>query len=209
MIDAYLKSKGISSYRASKDTGLSEPTINRYRKGESNPTDNNLRKMFETYTDLESFIKKDLIVDEHADHNSQIPMYNFPTAASGVEMYNDPNDVKVVGYLSIPGAQKGSFALPVHGHSMYPTLESGSWCIVRPIEEKTEIMWGEIYYIEWSDYRVFKRLLEGDKEDEVILWSDNQTEKIGDRAKYSKIVIKKNKIRKLCLLTEILKKPNY
>lgn len=138
-----------------------------------------------------------------------VPMYNFPASASAIEMYSDPNDIKIVGHLSIPGAMKNSFALPVHGHSMYPTLESGSWGVIRPIENPSEILWGEVYYIEWGDYRNYKRLLLGDNDDEVVLWSDNQTEVVNGKPKYSPVTIKKESIRKLCLLTDILKKPNY
>lgn len=149
------------------------------------------------------------IIIQKEDELNQIPMYNFPAAAGEVEVYGNPNDVKIVGYLNIPGAHKNSFALPAYGHSMYPTIANGDWAVNRPIEDTTEIVWGEIYYIEWADYKMYKRLLTGDNEDEVILWSDNQTDMIGNRPKYSPITIKKEKIRKLCIVTEILKKPNY
>lgn len=146
---------------------------------------------------------------KRADSFIGVPMYNIPASASLVEMYGDANDVKIVGHLTIPGATKDSFALPVHGHSMYPTLENGSWCVLRPLNDKTDIEWGEIYYIEYGDYRMYKRLLKVDDEDSVMLWSDNQTEIINNRPKYAAKVIKKEKIRRLCLLTDILKKPNY
>ena len=141
--------------------------------------------------------------------SNQIPMYNFPASAGAVELYGNPNDVKIVGYLNIPGAHKDSFALPAYGHSMYPTIANGDWAVNRPIIDITEIVWGEIYYIEWADYKMYKRLLHADNEDEVVLWSDNQTDMIGNRPKYSPITIKKEKIRRLCIVTEILKKPNY
>ena len=147
--------------------------------------------------------KKELI------KSTDIPMYNFPTAASSIEIYNDPNDVKIVGHLNIPGSTKNSFALPVYGHSMYPTLENGSWCVLRPISDVQDIIWGEIYYIEYGDYRVFKRILLSENDDEIILWSDNQTERIQDKPKYAPVKVKKERIRRLCLLTDIVKKPNY
>lgn len=209
LIDAFFIEKGISSYKAAKDTGLSEPTINRYRKGESNPTDKNLLKLFKTYPDMEDYFVKESSISTVDEKKNQIPMYNFPAAASGVEIYNDPTADKVVGYMDIPGSHKESFALPCYGHSMYPTLANGDWAVVRPIHDTNEIVWGEVYYIEWGDYRMYKRLLKSDNEREVILWSDNQTDKIGDRPQYAEIVIQKKQIRKLCLLTEILKKPNY
>lgn len=138
-----------------------------------------------------------------------IPMYNFPSAASDIQLYNNPEEVKVIGHLNLPGSTKNSFALPVYGHSMYPTLENGCWCVLRPLENPQEIVWGEIYYIEWGDYRMFKRLLKAETDDKVILWSDNQLDLINDKPKYSPVTIKKEKIRRLCLLTDIVKKPNY
>jgi len=149
------------------------------------------------------------VANEVESNQTSIPMYNFPTAASAIEIYNDPNDVKIIGHLNIPGSTKDSFALPVYGHSMYPTLENGSWCVLRPISDVGDILWGEIYYVEWGDYRMFKRILVSEKEDEVILWSDNQLEKIRDKPKYAPVNVKKERIRRLCLLTDILKKPNY
>lgn len=143
------------------------------------------------------------------DANSKgIPMYNAPGAGGGVEIYTDPNSDKIVGHLNFPGITKGSFALPVYGHSMYPTLENGVWVVLRPIENKHSINWGEVYYIEYGDYRVFKRLLISDNIDEVTLWSDNQLDLINDKPKFSPIIIKKTDIRKLCLVTDIYKKSN-
>lgn len=146
---------------------------------------------------------------EDQPNSNLIPMYNFPSAASDIEIYNNPDDIKIVGHLNLPGARKNSFALPVYGHSMYPTLENGSWCVLRELTDPQDIVWGEIYYIEWGDYRMFKRLLEADNPDEVMLWSDNQLDLIGEKPKYAPVIIKKEKIRRLCLLTDIVKKPNY
>jgi phage repressor protein C with HTH and peptisase S24 domain len=146
---------------------------------------------------------------EYKTSGPGIPMYSFPASASMTEMYGDVNEVKIIGYLNIPGSIKGSFALPVHGHSMYPTLESGSWCVLRPITDTSDIDWGQIYYIEYGDYRLFKRLLQADQPDSVVLWSDNQSDVINGRAKYAAKTIKLERIKRLCLLTDILKKPNY
>lgn len=138
-----------------------------------------------------------------------IPMYNAPAAAGGIEVYADTESGKVVGHISFPGITKGSYALQVYGTSMHPTLGSGAWVILRPIEAAQDIVWGEVYYIEWSSYRMFKRLLKGDSEDEVILWSDNQEEKIYDRPKHAPIHIKKEDIRKLSLMTDMYIKANH
>lgn len=163
----------------------------------------------EMLTDASPIAKETGLKNRPDRESFDIPMYNFPSAASDIQLYNNPEEVKVIGHLNLPGSTKNSFALPVYGHSMYPTLENGCWCVLRPLENPQEIVWGEIYYIEWGDYRMFKRLLKAETDDKVILWSDNQLDLINDKPKYSPVTIKKEKIRRLCLLTDIVKKPNY
>ncbi|NCD70790.1 S24 family peptidase [Mucilaginibacter agri] len=137
-----------------------------------------------------------------------IPMYEVTATASGVEVYNDLNDAAPVGYMNFPGIEECDFALPVWGHSMYPYLENGCWVALKVIHDK-KILPGEVYYIEWGDYRMYKRLLAGDSDDEVIAHSDNTTEMIGNRLKYAPFVIKKSEIKKLCLVKDIHKKHNH
>jgi phage repressor protein C with HTH and peptisase S24 domain len=137
-----------------------------------------------------------------------IPMYEVTVTASGVEVYNDINDTKPVGRMNFPGIEDCDFALPVWGHSMYPYLENGCWVALKVIHDR-KILPGEVYYIEWGDYRMYKRLLAGDNEDEVIAHSDNTTEMVGNRLKYAPFVIKLSEIKKLCLVKDIHKKHNH
>lgn len=137
-----------------------------------------------------------------------IPMYEVTATASGVEVYNDLNDSSPVGRMNFPGIEDCDFALPVWGHSMYPYLENGCWVALKVIHDK-KILPGEVYYIEWGDYRMYKRLLAGDKDDEVIAHSDNTTEMIGNRLKYAPFVIRKSDIKRLCLVKDIHKKHNH
>lgn len=137
-----------------------------------------------------------------------IPMYEIPATASGVEVYNDINDMQAVGRMNFPGIEDCDFALPVWGHSMYPYLENGCWVALKIIKDK-KILPGEVYYIEWGDYRMYKRLLASDNPDEVIAHSDNTTEMVGDKLKYAPFVIKIADIKKLCLVKDIHKKHNH
>lgn len=137
-----------------------------------------------------------------------IPMFEVTVTASGVEVYNDINDRKSVGRMNFPGIEDCDFALPVWGHSMYPYLENGCWVALKVIHDK-KILPGEVYYIEWGDYRMYKRLLAGDNDDEVIAHSDNVTEMVGNRLKYAPFVVKKSEIKKLCLVKDIHKKHNH
>jgi len=137
-----------------------------------------------------------------------IPMYEITATASGVEVYNDINDTQPVGRMNFPGIEDCDFALPVWGHSMYPYLENGCWVALKVIHDK-KILPGEVYYIEWGEYRMYKRLLLSDNKDEVIAHSDNTTEMIGNQLKYAPFVIKIADIKKLCLVKDIHKKHNH
>lgn len=137
-----------------------------------------------------------------------IPMYEVIATASGVEVYNDINDAQPVGHMNFPGIEDCDFALPVWGHSMYPYLENGCWVALKIIHDN-KILPGEVYYIEWGDYRMYKRLLAGDTPDEVIAHSDNITEMVGNRLKYAPFIIKLEDIKKLCLVKDIHKKHNH
>ena len=137
-----------------------------------------------------------------------IPMFEVTVTASGVEVYSDINDRQSVGRMNFPGIEECDFALPVWGHSMYPYLENGCWVALKVIHDK-KILPGEVYYIEWGDYRMYKRLLAGDSPDEVIAHSDNVTEMIGNRLKYAPFIVKIADIKKLCLVKDIHKKHNH
>ncbi|WP_027394204.1 helix-turn-helix domain-containing protein [Aquimarina latercula] len=55
-LDRFFTNKGLTSYRVSKLTGLSEPTINRYRQGKSQPTSSKLQKLLSVFPELESLL---------------------------------------------------------------------------------------------------------------------------------------------------------
>lgn len=195
-----------------------EIDVNKNSQSEENITqkDNNIlnKKSEKPISSVSDYNK--IVTNPIYDNNSTlernspaIPMYNMPASASNIEMYGDPNDVKIIGYLNIPGASKDSFAMPVQGHSMYPTLPNGVWGVVRPMEDRMDIEWGQVYYIEYGDYRVWKRLIKDDENpDNVILYSDNITELVNGRPKYGSKTIKADRISKLCLLTFTLIKNN-
>ncbi|MEB0249730.1 hypothetical protein QN344_06255, partial [Mucilaginibacter sp. 5B2] len=87
-------------------------------------------------------------------------------------------------------------------------LENGCWVALKTINDK-KILPGEVYYIEWGDYRMYKRLLASDNPEEVIAHSDNVTEMVAGRLKYAPFPIRIDEIKKLCLVKDIHKKHNH
>jgi phage repressor protein C with HTH and peptisase S24 domain len=188
----------------------SASSITEIIKSRQNIDPEKLRIFKEKYAEYLNKPKKTEITETKPAKTSfeGIPMYEVIATASGVEVYNDINDTQPVGHMNFPGIEDCDFALPVWGHSMYPYLENGCWVALKIIHD-TKILPGEVYYIEWGDYRMYKRLLAGDSPDEVIAHSDNTTEMVGNRLKYAPFVIKLEDIKKLCLVKDIHKKHNH
>jgi phage repressor protein C with HTH and peptisase S24 domain len=191
--------------------GFNSPSsITEIIKSRQNIDTEKLRIFKEKYKEYINGEKKQNISESKpvSKHSEGIPMYEISATASGVEVYNDINDSQPVGHMNFPGIEDCDFALPVWGHSMYPYLENGCWVALKIIHDK-KILPGEVYYIEWGDYRMYKRLLAGDVPDEVIAHSDNTTEMVGNRLKYAPFIIKVADIKKLCLVKDIHKKHNH
>jgi len=169
----------------------STSSITEIIKSRQNIDPEKLRIFKEIY---KNYLTPQKLTENIVSHSAEpgIPMYEIIATASGVEVYNDINDTQSVGRMNFPGIEECDFALPVWGH----------------IHDK-KILPGEVYYIEWGDYRMYKRLLAGDHPDEVIAHSDNTTEMIGNRLKYAPFVVKIDDIKKLCLVKDIHKKHNH
>lgn len=191
--------------------GFNSPSsITEIVKSRQNIDPEKLRIFKEKYRDFITGKKQPIYTENSTVNKTEegIPMYEISATASGVEVYNDINDSMPVGRMNFPGIEDCDFALPVWGHSMYPYLENGCWVALKVIHDK-KILPGEVYYIEWGEYRMYKRLLAGDSPDEVIAHSDNTTEMIGNRLKYAPFSIKIADIKKLCLVKDIHKKHNH
>lgn len=207
-----LKGKAFTgNAQLSETLGFNSPSsITEIIKSRQNIDPEKLKIFKEKYAEFISGIKSDTIQEKNTEKKTEegIPMYEISATASGVEVYNDINDSMPVGRMNFPGIEDCDFALPVWGHSMYPYLENGCWVALKVIHDK-KILPGEVYYIEWGEYRMYKRLLVGDNPDEVFAHSDNTTEMIGHRLKYAPFPIKIADIKKLCLVKDIHKKHNH
>lgn len=207
-----LKGKAfMGNAQLSEALGFNSPSsITEIIKSRQNIDPEKLRIFKEKYVEFISGVKTDIIQEKNTEKRTEegIPMYEISATASGVEVYNDINDSMPVGRMNFPGIEDCDFALPVWGHSMYPYLENGCWVALKVIHDK-KILPGEVYYIEWGEYRMYKRLLVGDSPEEVVAHSDNTTEMIGNRLKYAPFIIKIADIKKLCLVKDIHKKHNH
>ena len=55
-LDTFFKENDLSSYKVAKITGISEPSIGRYRNGKSKPTSTKLEVLLKTFPDLQNYL---------------------------------------------------------------------------------------------------------------------------------------------------------
>ena len=95
----------------------------------------------ETYTNANSTI---------APKETGTPVYDIHATASQIEYSSQLPEVPSFT-VNIPGYEDCNFGLYHYGHSMYPTIETGSLLMCRKVNDKHIIMYGEIYLIRTSD----------------------------------------------------------
>jgi transcriptional regulator with XRE-family HTH domain len=129
-----------------------------------------------------------------------IPMYDSAATASGVEVYNDLVQDEPAFVVNIPQFRDCSFGKVIYGHSMYPTIESGTYVFCKPVSNKLHIIPGEIYYIEYDNYGVVKRLQKGDSPENVLAVSDNDEVRKDGSRRYESYTIPFDSIRNIYLI---------
>lgn len=202
--------------------GISPQYANQLTKKDYNIGMDVIRKILDLYPDINptwliigegDMYKEKQYVIPSPDHNLSdgpgIPVFEVQAAAGRVELYNDMNQQKPVGFVQIPGFEDCDFALPVWGDSMYPALKNGSYIIGKWITDVNSIAWGETYYVEWEDYRMVKVMVRGSSDEEILLCSINNTEVSKGRLKYAPIRVKMDHIRKIAIIKGCFAKYNH
>lgn len=133
-----------------------------------------------------------------------IPMYSSITTASEVEVYNDFDNEGPAFFVSIPQFNDCKFGKLIYGHSMYPTITSGSYIFCKPVTNKARFIPGEIYYVEYDNFGVCKRVQKGLSNDEVLLVSDNDEVRADGTRRYESFILKIDEIRNMYLVKGFL-----
>ena len=80
---------------------------------------------------------------------------------------------RIVGVVDLPQLNRSCSIVRVNGDSMSPVIMNGGFIAIRPLVEKRNIFWGQIYVIVMEDYRMVKYLRRHPESDKVILHSAN------------------------------------
>lgn len=101
-----------------------------------------------------------------------INYYDIEATATPMEIFNDQTVIPSTK-LDLPGFAGCDFAINVAGSSMYPSIENGSMILCKKVQDKSIILYGEVYFVVTNDYRMVKRLRKSPKKGHVVCSSDN------------------------------------
>ena len=94
--------------------------------------------------------------------------------AGFLDQHADQRTVEGSFTFSIPTfTDHDLFMISVEGDSMYPTIAPGAFVIIKDVEDKRFVRWGEPHVVVTTDGRVIKRVLKHRDTLLVTLYSDN------------------------------------
>lgn len=132
-----------------------------------------------------------------------IPIFDHVATAGGLENVSQLPEIPSY-YDTIHGYEDCNFGMRVYGHSMYPTIESGCLILCKKINDKSIILFGEIYLLRTADYLMVKRLQKSGLKGNVFCKSDNEV----NDSRFEPFDLGIDKIIDLYIVKGIIKKVN-
>ncbi len=120
-----------------------------------------------------------------------VAYYDFEASGGPVEMFNDSPEVPSQ-YIIVPGMEDCNIALNVWGDSMYPHFTAGDIAVCRKVNDKSLILFGEIYLVVTAEFRTVKYVQRHSDPQYVILRSSNK--------QYDDVEVHKNQIINLYMV---------
>lgn len=190
----YQASKKWTQKEMSEFLGMSERMYQYYIGGKYDGQPARIKK----YTDKLSGITA-------SNNNEGTPIFDISATAGGMDNISQLPEVPSY-HVKIPGYEDCNFGMFVFGHSMYPTIETGSLVLCRKINDKRIIMYGEIYLIRTADYLMVKRLQKNSEKGYVLCTSDNFESRSQEFKRFESFELPIDAIIDLYIVKGIIKK---
>lgn len=199
-ISEYLELIGVSKYKFYKDTGLSNGFLDKdgaigsdkceiisslfpelslkwliTGKGEMRAGNN-----YSMTSEPPGTYRKigDLKFDPRQEQQN-VPLYDITGTASIKTAFDASNSKMMpIDYLKIPNMPKCDFAMYMTGDSMYPALKAGDILAVKEVQNKQNIIWGQMYVVSIVDkgdeYLLYKYVQKSERKGYITLVSENK-----------------------------------
>lgn len=102
------------------------------------------------------------------------PVFDIDVTAGTMPLSTLFTEENLRGYIDIPQINPANAIVRVSGDSMSPKIPNGAFIAIRPIQDKSIIVWGMTYVIQLEDYRLVKVIKPCRTDpDKVVLHSEN------------------------------------
>lgn len=126
-----------------------------------------------------------------------VPVYDIDVTAGSENLDAMFTVDRISGYVALPRISNNSIIVHVSGDSMQPEIINGGMIAIRPVDNLSTILWGQIYVVVTEDFRRVKYLRrDPSNPDNVILHSANPN--------YDDVVIPRSDIRSLFRVEAVL-----
>lgn len=196
-----MREKGFSGKKLAEMVGVTQATVSRWRENVSPVSPDNLQLIAAalgvTVPDLTKVAKSE------PDKSRGVPFYDIDVSASHIDMFSDsPDFYRPNLRISIPGFEDCDVALPIFGHSMYPTYENGCIIMCKELTDRSVIQYGEPHLVIMDEQRFVKRLQKSERVGWVRCVSDNG----GGDKRYEPFEVEVDKIKKLYIVKGSIKR---
>lgn len=130
-----------------------------------------------------------------------IPLYDV-IAAGGTKMNSEMEGVSEPAEYIYAGTlfSDAVAAVKVYGDSMWPEYPHGSMVACREVVDRDLILWGQIYVIETSEFRIVKRVQRGEEKGYIMAESKNTVKNNKGKEIHETLDIPLAKVRRLFLV---------
>ncbi len=169
-----IRDSGKTNYQIAKDTGISEATIGNYVNGKTKPTPANANILIAQLSGKGRMLNPFDEIEQ--DDIVYVPL--LPIAAQGGSLNDFVVSVKDSDCERVVSPVRGAdFAITVSGDSMAPEYPSGSQIIIKKINERAFIKWGEAYVLDTCNGTVIKLIVPSEREGYIKCVSINSNPK--------------------------------
>jgi transcriptional regulator with XRE-family HTH domain len=130
-----------------------------------------------------------------------IPLYDTITVG-GTKMNADLEPTSEPVEYVYPGTwfKDAVAAVKVYGDSMWPKYPNGCMVTCREVKNRNLLLWGQVYVIETSEYRVIKRVQKGETREFIKADSDNTVKNAQGKEIHESMDVPLNEVRRMFLV---------
>lgn len=173
---------GVTRYKVSQETGISETVLLNIYKGKNKPSFDVIEKILNNYPEInaEWFLTGKGVMLKNQNHligdteteDKGIPFIHLNNVS---DMFSNENKVaeKDSKKIIVPSLKGADFLVGVEGNSMNPKYSSGDIVICRKLPIDTFIQWNMVYIIDTDQGALLKRIKKGNSEETVLVVSEN------------------------------------